>query len=299
MVSICCLTYNHKNFIRKCIDGFISQKTTFQIEILIHDDASTDGTANIIKEYELKYPDLIKPIYQIENQYSKNMNISAMYQFPRVKGKYIAFCEGDDYWTDQYKLQRQVDFLEKNDTIALSTENGLVQNSIKNTSYLFNNFVKEKYISTMELLENRKFPSSSAVFRTRDLMGILELKETADTIIWVYLSLRGEVHYNPVVSSVYNRGYHGVVESTSKFQWLKITACWDKQIKEILKKSELRKTFEFKIFRKRRYSEYKSVYKEIVFKKNPLLKFCFFAICLVFRPIHSFKSFFRNKKSNN
>ena len=86
------------------------QKTDFPFEILIHDDASTDGTADIIREYEAKYPDIIKPIYQTENQYSKGIKVSQVYQFPRAKGKYIALCEGDDYWTDPYKLQKQVDF---------------------------------------------------------------------------------------------------------------------------------------------------------------------------------------------
>lgn len=112
LVSICCVTYNHAPYIRQCLDGFIMQKTTFNIEILIHDDASTDETADIIREYEFKYPDIIKPIYQKENQYSKGIKVSFTYNFPRAKGKYIAMCEGDDYWTDPYKLQKQVDFLE-------------------------------------------------------------------------------------------------------------------------------------------------------------------------------------------
>ncbi len=114
LVSICCLAYNHEFFIRKCIDGFLMQKTNFPIEILIHDDASTDKTADIIREYEAKYPDIIKPIYQVENQYPKVTWFSGTYQYPRAKGKYIASCEGDDYWTDPYKLQKQVDFLEEN-----------------------------------------------------------------------------------------------------------------------------------------------------------------------------------------
>lgn len=114
LVSITCTAYNHEKFIRDTIEGFLMQKTTFPFEILIHDDASTDNTAEIIKEYELKYPDLIKPIYQLENQYSKGVSISLTYNFPRAKGKYIALCEGDDYWTDPYKLQKQVDFLESN-----------------------------------------------------------------------------------------------------------------------------------------------------------------------------------------
>ncbi len=114
LVSISCITYNHENFIRAALEGFLMQETTFPVEILIHDDASTDETAAIIREYQQKYPDLIFPIYQTENQHSKGIKISATYQFPRARGKYIALCEGDDYWIDPLKLQKQVDFLEAN-----------------------------------------------------------------------------------------------------------------------------------------------------------------------------------------
>ena len=113
LVSICCLAFNHEPYIREALEGFLMQKTDFPIEVLIHDDASTDGTASIIREYEERFPDIIKPIYQTENQYSKGIkNISGIFNFPRAKGKYIAMCEGDDYWTDPYKLQKQIDFLD-------------------------------------------------------------------------------------------------------------------------------------------------------------------------------------------
>ena len=107
MVSVICNTYNHEKYIKSALDGFVMQKTNFEYEVLIHDDASTDSTADIIREYEKKYPDIIKPIYQSENQYSKKVPISKTYQYSRAKGKYIAICEGDDYWTDPFKLQKQ------------------------------------------------------------------------------------------------------------------------------------------------------------------------------------------------
>lgn len=113
-VSICCVTYNHGEYIKQALDSFLAQKTRFNIEILIHDDASTDNTPQIIKKIEEKYPTIIKPIYQKENQLSKGIPISNTFNFPRARGKYIALCEGDDYWTDPYKLQKQVDFLEAN-----------------------------------------------------------------------------------------------------------------------------------------------------------------------------------------
>jgi glycosyltransferase involved in cell wall biosynthesis len=95
------------------------QKTNFPFEVLIHDDASTDGTADIIRKYEQKYPKIIKPIYQTENQHSKGVSISRTYNFPRIKGKYFAICEGDDYWIDKYKLQKQVNFMEDNDEFSI------------------------------------------------------------------------------------------------------------------------------------------------------------------------------------
>lgn len=119
IVSVNCLVYNHAKYLRKCLDGFVMQKTNFKFEVLIHDDASTDGSQDIIREYEEKYPDIVKPIYQKENQYSKHILISETYQYPRVKGKYIAFCEGDDYWTDPYKLQKQFDIMEKNPNCSI------------------------------------------------------------------------------------------------------------------------------------------------------------------------------------
>jgi glycosyltransferase involved in cell wall biosynthesis len=113
-VTVICLTYNHENYIRKCLDGFVSQKTNFKYEIIVHDDASTDNTANIIKEYAQKYNDKIIPILQTENQFSKKVPIYKTFCLELVHGKYIAITEGDDYWIDPLKLQKQYDALEQN-----------------------------------------------------------------------------------------------------------------------------------------------------------------------------------------
>ena len=104
LVSICCITYNHEDYIADAIEGFLMQKTDFKYEVLIHDDASTDRTAEIIRKYERKFPNLIKPIYQTENQHSKGIKVGK-YNIERALGKYIALCEGDDYWVDPCKLQ--------------------------------------------------------------------------------------------------------------------------------------------------------------------------------------------------
>lgn len=125
LVSIRCLVYNHEPFLRQCLDGFVMQKTTFPFEAIVHDDASTDGSAAIIREYAEKYPDIIKPIYETENQYSKHDGSLSriMDAAMHPNAKYIATCEGDDYWTDPNKLQIQVDFLESHPDFFSSSHN--------------------------------------------------------------------------------------------------------------------------------------------------------------------------------
>jgi glycosyltransferase involved in cell wall biosynthesis len=125
LVSICCITYNHIHFLDECIKGFLIQKTNFPIEILIHDDASTDGTTELIKSNVAKYPEIIKPTYQKENQFSKGKRITPIL-IQKAQGKYIALCEGDDYWTDPLKLQKQVDFLEGNEGYVMCYHNAKI-----------------------------------------------------------------------------------------------------------------------------------------------------------------------------
>ena len=114
LLTIRCLVYNHEPYLRQCLDGFVMQQTNFPFEAIVHDDASTDGSAAIIREYAEKYPDIIKPIYETENQYSKHDGSlrRIMDAAMHPNSKYVASCEGDDYWTDPHKLQLQVDFLE-------------------------------------------------------------------------------------------------------------------------------------------------------------------------------------------
>ncbi len=152
-VSIICNAFNQEKYIRDALESFIIQKTSFQYEVLVHDDASSDSTASIIREYEGRYPDIIKPIYQKDNQYSQGKSIGLTFQFPRAQGKYIAFCEGDDYYTSKYKIQRQYDILESNTEIDMCSH------------------------STLEVQENTKKKIGKTTPQKRD--GIL----TADQVI--------------------------------------------------------------------------------------------------------------------
>ena len=136
-VSVCCYAYNQAKYIRKALDSFVNQKTDFLYEIIVHDDCSTDGTTEIIKEYQEKYSDIIKPIFESENKYSKKHEILIEYCLPVINGKYIAFCDGDDYWVDDYKLQKQHDALENNPSIMMCVH----KTKCTNEDDSFNNIV--------------------------------------------------------------------------------------------------------------------------------------------------------------
>lgn len=140
-VAIQCFVYNHESFLRDCFEGFVMQQTNFPFVAVVHDDASTDGSTAIIREYEEKYPHIFKPIYETENQFSKhdgslerivNATINA------IGAKYVAMCEGDDYWIDPLKLQKQVDFMEANPDCVCHSHNSLVLNSETQDIILFN-----------------------------------------------------------------------------------------------------------------------------------------------------------------
>lgn len=144
VVSVICLTYNQDPYIEDTIRGFLIQKTNFPFEIIIHDDASVDKTADIILNYVERYPNIIKPILQKENQYSKSPNFVLSIPFEAASGEYLAYCEGDDYWIDSSKLQKQFDILSNNNKYGLvfTDFNILYQ---KNSIMRINRFKEESY----------------------------------------------------------------------------------------------------------------------------------------------------------
>ena len=126
MVSVICITYNHEAYIGEALESFLAQKTDFAVEILVNDDASTDRTAEIVRSYAERFPDRIRAFLQTENQFSKGGNIENDILLPHARGKYVAFCEGDDYWSDPEKLQRQVAFLEQHPDYSACTHETVI-----------------------------------------------------------------------------------------------------------------------------------------------------------------------------
>lgn len=208
LVSISCITYNHASYIKECIDGFLMQKTNFNFEVLIHDDHSTDGTEEIIKEYAKQYPDIIKPLFEKENQYSLGKPIgSAVWNLPRARGEYIAICEGDDYWTDPYKLQKQVDFLESH------PDYGMCYTKVKRFVPKNNKFIDEwgGPNETMDkLLIENTIPTLTAVFHKAIYYNYLtEIHPSkrgwlmGDYPIWLYFAQNSKIKFINETTGVY------------------------------------------------------------------------------------------------
>lgn len=216
IVTVRCVAYNHEAFIADALDSFLMQETTFPYEIIVHDDASTDNTRNIIEKYYNKYPKIIKPIYEKENQYSKNKKFLANIIANYSKGRYVAFCEGDDYWTDRLKLQKQYDNLTthkncflcvhktqiKGDTrvggSSLPVTNfdaGVIDsNTFLESMYVYNFHTSSFFFDKDKLLE---YYSKELKFKNVSLVG--------DVPMMLYFGYIGDVYYIPEYMSVYRR----------------------------------------------------------------------------------------------
>lgn len=209
-VSILCLAYNQKQYIRQCLDSLLIQKTNFNFEILINDDASTDGTTEIVKEYQLKHPDTIRLVLHRENQYSKgSRNFIARFLLPKAQGKYIAICEGDDYWTKPTKLQQQVDFLEKNKNYTLCFHPVCI---IDEKSDKENRVYPEEKpeLTVSELLKRNFIQTNSVVYRKQEYKNIAYDLMPADWYLHLYHAQYGKIGFIDRVMSVYRRHDSGI-----------------------------------------------------------------------------------------
>ena len=210
MVSICVLSYNHEKYLRDCLEGIVKQKTTFPIEAWVHDDASTDSSPLIIKGYQNRYPDIIKPILQIENQYSKkDGSIIAKFVYPRCTGKYIALCEGDDYWIDPYKLQKQVDFLESHPEYDLCCSASKVYNQSKQSfEGVKGSALCESYETCIQ--GTNDINTASVLVRqtawqkcVKEISSFLPKDLVFDTAYWYWFAYHKKTKYMPEPMAVY------------------------------------------------------------------------------------------------
>ena len=214
MVSIRCLVYNHEPYIRQCLDGFVMQKTNFRFEAIVHDDASTDGTAAIIREYAEKYPDIIKPIFETENQYSKGNGALRKIMDAHMRGKYIALCEGDDYWIDPLKLQKQVDYMEEHPECSMCHTSFKLYYDAEHRFLLSNDVNINPTYNTVKLedvLDGYRIQTLTIMFKSQDFFRLPSMDPFAfsgkflmgDTQLWYYLRKLGTFYFIPMVTSVY------------------------------------------------------------------------------------------------
>ena len=217
LVVIKCLVYNHEPYIRQCLDGCVMQKTDFPFIAIVHDDASTDKTADIIREYTEKYPDIIKPIYESENQYSKQDGSirRIMNSITPKSVKYIALCEGDDYWIDPNKLQKQVDFLEENPDFSMCFHNAQVhwENNLYK-DHLFAKVESREYAGT-EIYKKWIIPTASVVYRKASVTHKYAERISnpnvfyGDIILFLSLAEEGKIYGFKEIMSTYRRHERG------------------------------------------------------------------------------------------
>jgi glycosyltransferase involved in cell wall biosynthesis len=223
MVSVLVTAYNHEKFIVETLEGILMQKTNFRVEIIINDDCSTDNTAAIIRKYETECPVLYKTFYQNENQYSQGKKPWYDVLFPAVRGKYIALCEGDDYWIDETKLQQQVDFLEDNEAYVMCghdaktiDENG----KILNNSKLPDEYKKDA--TSEELICGYWVLTLSMCFRnvTKDLPFEITMVKNGDTFLNSFLGQYGsykfQANIKPAAYRVHNGGVWSLISEKDK-----------------------------------------------------------------------------------
>lgn len=213
-VSVLCATYNHEEYLRQTLDSFLNQKTDFPFEVLVNDDASTDSTGDIIREYAARYPEIIRPFYQKENLYSRRINLYDVVFFPACRGEYIAVCEGDDYWNDPEKLQLQVDWLDAHPEYSACVHNSIGRFTDQPDKVLFaqdgdRDIPFEQVVQGM----SHAYHTSSILARREFILNPPDYRDVAyhqgyftDYAIGVRLGLSGKVRFLDRCMSVYRIG---------------------------------------------------------------------------------------------
>lgn len=265
MVSICCITYNHEKYIEKTLKGFLMQEIDFKYEILIHDDASTDRTQEIIKKYQRKYPEIIKPIYQKENQYSQGKRVSNII-YSKARGKYIALCEGDDFWIDCHKLQKQFDYMEEYPKTSMCTHQVLTldekSNKIKGS---ISPSKQSRKLTAAEIIEGGGgFLGTNSLFIKSEIIKKLPpfCNEcvVGDYPLQIMAALNGEVYYMNEPMSIYRRNVPG--------SWTVINTKADKSKKIFRMNNLIDMLNKFDEYSKNEYSNsIQKMIKKIIFER--------------------------------
>lgn len=195
LLSITCPAYNQVDYIEQTLDSFLAQRTTFAFEILINDDASSDGTTQVIERYAEQYPNLIKPVIHQHNQYQLGRWCFPAL-FNRARGKYIAYCEGDDYWIDPLKLQKQVNFLEANADYVLTYHDAMAFDSEGERGIQLTGQYQAD-ASAMDLLKARPISTLTTCFRNvlHELPRELAQAPVLDLCWWSMLGAHGKGKY--------------------------------------------------------------------------------------------------------
>jgi glycosyltransferase involved in cell wall biosynthesis len=230
LVSVCCITYDHEAFIAQALEGFLMQRTTFSFEVIVHDDASTDATASIIRSYQERFPDKIKPIFQTVNQYSIAPGRMTTIVHKAARGRYIALCEGDDYWTDPLKLQKQVDFLEANPDYSVTYHDARVEDA-EGRLLLASKIPagKARDYNEQELLMNETFILTlTIVYRNDPLVALDNAHETemilnGDNFLTSRLGLTGKGKYMADIGPAVYREHGGGIWSSQNEEVRKLT----------------------------------------------------------------------------
>lgn len=220
LVAIHCLVYNHEPYIRDCLDGFVMQKTNFKFVAIVHDDASTDGTAAIIREYAEKYPEIICPILETENQWSRpdgSLGRIMSNAIDKTGAKYVAMCEGDDYWIDAYKLQKQVDFMENNPNYSMCFHAAEIKDECDCNEYHPFTIIKEKEYDIHELYSKWIVAMASIIYK-RDIVKKYEIYHpewmiTGDVCLVMKCASVGKVYGMSDIMSVYRLNCTSLVHS--------------------------------------------------------------------------------------
>lgn len=252
-VSILCITYNHKDFIEKTLEGFLMQKTNFDYEIIIHDDASTDGTREILLKYKEQYPDKIKLMLEEENQYSKGKKFLSAIMFSEAQGKYIAICEGDDEWIYEWKLQRQYDLLETDSKISLCVHNAIKRDCKNNVDSTLIMGIQEGYLCDEDIYLSRHghLPTASYFLRKSSVDDYPKFCYDApveDETIRYHCGYKGQVYYMDEMWSIWNYMHEG--SWNSRVKDAEVAFCYAYKM--------LRYLFQFNDYSKRMYEKYVS-----------------------------------------